>query len=237
MPPKKHFSSNFCPLLSAQNYVRDVESILDRVILHGHSESVILCGPSGCGKTVIVNEALSLYLADKRIAKKFRCIRVDGATQMDLGRCVDAILMQMTGTKVPRANGNLAGSVADKLKELCDALADRSGQTERGALIFIIDRIENFTDQRNQLLLYSLFDSGRDQGSPICVIGLSSVLDVLEKLEKRVKSRFSQRVIGMAGTLFADFEEFNEAVRFAMARKLSTISHEGDSLFFWFEFF
>ena len=133
-----------------------------------------------------------------------------------------------------RPNGNLAGTVAEKLKELCDALADMSTKSTRKAAVFVIDRLEHFADQRNQLLLYTLFDSAREQAFPICVIGLSTVLDVLEKMEKRVKSRFSQRVIAVSATLFATVEEFKKAIRFALEHRLVDSSQKSTFLFcFW----
>jgi len=64
-------------------------------------------------------------------------------------------------------------------------------------LIFIIDEIDLFCTHHNQTLLYNLFDVAQSAQTPICVLGITSRLDVIELLEKRVKSRFSHRQIFM----------------------------------------
>lgn len=63
------------------------------------------------------------------------------------------------------------------------------------SVIFILDDFHLFCDHTNQTLLYNLFDSAQSAQAPICVIGLTCRLDVVELLEKRVKSRFSHRQI------------------------------------------
>jgi origin recognition complex subunit 4 len=52
-----------------------------------------------------------------------------------------------------------------------------------------------FCAHHNQTLLYNLFDVAQSAQTPICVLGITSRLDVVELLEKRVKSRFSHRQI------------------------------------------
>lgn len=76
-------------------------------------------------------------------------------------------------------------------------------------IVFVIDEIDRYTHSARQTLLYNLFDmaqssssktgeDGRNKpasGTTISVIGLSTKTTVREQLEKRVKSRFSQRII------------------------------------------
>lgn len=69
-------------------------------------------------------------------------------------------------------------------------------------IVFIIDEIDKYTHSTKQTLLYNLFDMaqsssrvGSKKGTTITVIGLSTKTGVREQLEKRVKSRFSQRII------------------------------------------
>jgi origin recognition complex subunit 4 len=52
-----------------------------------------------------------------------------------------------------------------------------------------------FAEHTNQILLYNLFDIAQSQQTPICVIGVTSRLDCVGMLEKRVKSRFSHRIL------------------------------------------
>ena len=57
-------------------------------------------------------------------------------------------------------------------------------------------------------MLYNLFDIAQARKAPIVVLGLTTRVDVVETLEKRVKSRFSHRHIHLSlprsGPAFAD---------------------------------
>lgn len=75
-------------------------------------------------------------------------------------------------------------------------------------LIFIVEEFDLFCAHHNQTLLYNLFDVSQSAQTPICVLGISSRLDVIELLEKRVKSRFSHRQI----FLLPDSENFDERI-------------------------
>lgn len=76
-------------------------------------------------------------------------------------------------------------------------------------MIFIIEEFDLFCAHHNQTLLYNLFDVAQSAQTPICVLGLTSRLDVIELLEKRVKSRFSHRQI----YLLPESENFDERVK------------------------
>lgn len=79
---------------------------------------------------------------------------------------------------------------------------------DKQRLIFIVDEFDLFCSHHNQTLLYNLFDVAQSAQTPICVLGLTSRLDVVELLEKRVKSRFSHRQI----FLLPDSENFDNYV-------------------------
>lgn len=64
---------------------------------------------------------------------------------------------------------------------------------EQRFLVFVLEDLEKFAAHPQQNLLYSLFEMAL--ALPVYVLGASCRLDVLELLEKRVKSRFSQNVI------------------------------------------
>ena len=63
------------------------------------------------------------------------------------------------------------------------------------SVIVVMDEFDCFTTHKNQSLLYNLFDIAQSRQNPICVIGITCRLDVVELLEKRVKSRYSHRSI------------------------------------------
>lgn len=70
------------------------------------------------------------------------------------------------------------------------------GQDGSKRLIFLLEEFDLFCAHHNQTLLYNLFDVAQSAAqTPICVLGITSRLDVIELLEKRVKSRYSHRQI------------------------------------------
>lgn len=58
-----------------------------------------------------------------------------------------------------------------------------------------MDEFDLFATHARQTLLYNLFDIAQARKAPIAVVGLTSKVDVVETLEKRVKSRFSHRYV------------------------------------------
>lgn len=69
-----------------------------------------------------------------------------------------------------------------------------TGMTSQ-AVIFVIDEFDMFATHPRQTLLYNLFDIAQSRKAPIAVLGCTTRLDVVEMLEKRVKSRFSHRYV------------------------------------------
>ncbi len=63
------------------------------------------------------------------------------------------------------------------------------------SVIFVIDEFDLFATHARQTLLYNLFDIAQARKAPIAVLGLTTRVDVVESLEKRVKSRFSHRYV------------------------------------------
>ena len=72
-------------------------------------------------------------------------------------------------------------------------------ETEEGmaakSVVFIMDEFDLFALHPRQTLLYNLFDIAQARKAPIAVVGLTTRIEVVEMLEKRVKSRFSHRSI------------------------------------------
>lgn len=71
---------------------------------------------------------------------------------------------------------------------------DRSDHTAK-SVIFILDEFDLFASHPRQTLLYNLFDIAQARKAPIAVLGITTKIDVVESLEKRVKSRFSHRYV------------------------------------------
>lgn len=108
-------------------------------------------------------------------------------------------------------------NILDKTKlsekdDLSEEIVDENGfvikqRKQLMPIVFIIDHIDVYAQHAKQTLLYNLFDIAQssstktggeklgDKGTSISVIGLTTKTTVREQLEKRVKSRFSQRII------------------------------------------
>lgn len=82
-----------------------------------------------------------------------------------------------------------------------------------------MEHFDLFCAHHNQTLLYNLFDVAQSAQAPICVIGITSRTDVIELLEKRVKSRFSHRQYSL------NPEEHDFETRMNLFEKLLTISY------------
>ena len=65
-------------------------------------------------------------------------------------------------------------------------------------MVFVLDEFDLFTTHSRQTLLYNLFDIAQARKAPIVVLGLTTRIDVVESLEKRVKSRFSHRYVQLS---------------------------------------
>lgn len=63
------------------------------------------------------------------------------------------------------------------------------------SIIFVMDEFDLFAAHPRQTLLYNLFDIAQARKAPIAVLGLTTRIDVVKSLEKRVKSRFSHRYV------------------------------------------
>lgn len=74
------------------------------------------------------------------------------------------------------------------------------------SVVLVLDEFDLFAYHKNQSLLYNLFDIAQSKQNPLCVIGITCRLDVVELLEKRVKSRYSHRAILTFPTY--DFDEY-----------------------------
>ena len=81
------------------------------------------------------------------------------------------------------------GSFAEHLEFLLSSLK-RGDPNNSKPIVFVLEEFHLFCSHHNQTLLYNLFDMAQTRATPMVVIGISPELDVLESLEKRVRSRY-----------------------------------------------
>ena len=91
-----------------------------------------------------------------------------------------------------RSNRTQTSNYADTMASLLALLSHPSEITaaEEGvtskSVVFVIDEFDLFATHARQTLLYNLFDIAQARKAPIAVLGLTTRIDVVESLEKRV---------------------------------------------------
>lgn len=210
----KSQSSHVPPYLSSQ--YKSLHSLLAATVTAGESNSLLLLGSRGSGKTLLVETALS-DLQGGSNAEDFHVVRLNGFFQTDDKLALREIWRQLgREMAVPEDETGEVSSYADTMASLLsllshpeefgdpdgDAAVHVDDDTTNGrqqnkktskSVVFILDEFDLFTTHPRQTLLYNLLDIAQAKKAPIAVVGCSTRMDVVECLEKRVKSRFSHR--------------------------------------------
>lgn len=144
-------------------------------------------------------------LSEKDFYKNALIVHLNGLIHTDDRIALKAATVQM---KLENAvEGKVFGSFAENLSFLLACL--KSGDKSKSkSVVFILEEFDMFCAHHNQTLLYNLFDVSQSAQTPICVLGITCRLDVVELLEKRVKSRFSHRQVFLSPS----GDDFNERV-------------------------
>uniref|UniRef100_A0A8C1BJ13 Origin recognition complex subunit 4 n=1 Tax=Cyprinus carpio carpio TaxID=630221 RepID=A0A8C1BJ13_CYPCA len=167
--------------------------LLRRTAVHGESNSVLIVGPRGSGKTMLLGCVLRELMSLKEAQKNVLLVELNEKLQL----CNVGFLV-------------FQGSFAENLAFLLEALKKGDKSSSRPVL-FVLDEFDLFAHHKNQTLLYNLLDVSQSAQTPVAVLGLTCRLDVLELLEKRVKSRFSHRQIHLFSSL--SFAQYLDVVR------------------------
>ncbi|AAS50950.1 ABR178Cp [Eremothecium gossypii ATCC 10895] len=204
LPPEESGLPEF--VRSASN---EVERILVQSVIQKESHSAILVSPRSWYKTSIINHHLARLR--RQHDQQFVTVRLNGLIHTE-NAAINSIATQLENElrrvrkDVPATDFQLSqGSlteVFENILKLLNTVAVQMGRSSsvlpRSAkltVIFIFDEIDQFAGPIRQTLLYNLFDMVEHARVPVCIVGCTTKLNILEFLEKRVKSRFSQRLI------------------------------------------
>ncbi|XP_054268285.1 origin recognition complex subunit 4-like [Macrosteles quadrilineatus] len=179
--------------LSSSHFEKEYEQlryVLERTIKYGESDSALIIGFKGVGKTLLLNSALKSF--KDTVENDFITVQLNGLVHMDDNLALKEIIGQLHLDELE--GDRVAGSFSDNLLFLLHSLKTGDKETSK-PVIFILDEFHLFCYHRNQTLLYNLFEAAQASYAPICVVGMTTRIDVTELLEKRVKSRFSHRTI------------------------------------------
>ena len=216
-----------------------LHSLLRATIAAGESNSLLLLGSRGSGKSLLINHALEDL--SKSYSADFHVVRLNGFYQTDDKLGLREIWRQLgREMAVPEDETSEVSSYADTMASLLsllshpEDLADPDGMIldsdnkdivtkTAKSVIFVLDEFDLFTTHPRQTLLYNLFDIAQAKKAPIAVLGCTTRMDVVECLEKRVKSRFSHRWLHV--TSLKSLSMFEEAV--AQVLCLPLVEREG----------
>ncbi|ANZ75990.1 BA75_02595T0 [Komagataella pastoris] len=202
-------------LYGLDDHYRQVYSLCKHCLDDLQSRSLLLMGPRNTGKTSLVNQVLSEL--EKEHPKGFITIKLNGIFQTDDRKAVrefahqlDIKLSQLAGYDtildrivskdkfVTVEKKNITHTLESILRILDSKRLQQNSEDEiKGnniPIIVILETFEVFVNQR-QSFLYNLLDITQNGSSPMSVIGITNKLNTRELLEKRVKSRFSQRIL------------------------------------------
>ncbi|CAH0717010.1 unnamed protein product, partial [Brenthis ino] len=178
-----------------ENERKHVYDLISRAVLQGESHSALIIGPRGCGKTTLINSVLHQVASEADLVNDAIIVKLNGLVHHDDKIALKSITAQM---QLENAVGDrVFGTFAENLSFLLSCLM--SGVDRRcKSMVFILEEFDMFChSNKTQTLLYNLFDITHSKQAPMCVLGITNRIDVMELLEKRVKSRFSHRHIFM----------------------------------------
>jgi len=180
---------SFCEHTSPEMH-KVCDEIFNNVLKMGpqgaENNSVLLLGEAGSGKTHVVEWCLKELL---RVEPTTVVLRAKGSAYATDVECLRHLATQMTTRldAVPHANASFKAGM-DWIKSV---FAGSFKQAR--AMVMVLDQFEHFCSRARQTLLYNLFDIAQEAGVHLSVIGTSEKMDVMDSLEKRIRSRFSMR--------------------------------------------
>ncbi|NXI02060.1 ORC4 protein, partial [Pachycephala philippinensis] len=186
---------------------RHLLELLKRTTVHGESNSALIIGPRGSGKTALLNHVLKDLREMKQVTENLLEVHLNGKLNI-IDPTNDKVALKEITRQLQLENvvgDKVFGSFAENLAFLLEALR-RGNRTSSCPILFVLDEFDLFVHHKNQTLLYNLFDISQSAQTPVTVIGLTCRQDVLELLEKRVKSRFSHRQIYLMNSF--DFKQY-----------------------------
>lgn len=170
-------------------------SLLKNSLSSRQSCSFLLVGPQFCGKSTLLRSVLSGGLGEEVASVWLRgsFFRDDSSALAELERPIMA---------------------ADQEEFHFDSDFDRFKRHLSASASFLVVVLEEFEQfcirPQKQSFLYSLFSCVHENSAPLIVVGESARQNCLELLEKRVKSRFSNRVFRLES--FASVDSFKAEI-------------------------
>ncbi|KAK9473677.1 origin recognition complex, subunit 4 [Dipodascopsis tothii] len=197
------------PLVGLDEVYNKIYSLMEQTVTEGEGNSCLLIGPRACGKTAVVETALAELR--RQHPYEFLTVRLSGFAQTDDKMALREISTQLEAERAAmdapadrddtegRARRSKPSSeVMARLLALLAHPEEHGTSYDVVSIVVVLDEFDRFTMHARQMLLYNLFDIAQSRKAPVCVIGVSARMNAGDMLEKRVKSRFSHRVLQVA---------------------------------------
>ncbi|KAI4717612.1 hypothetical protein E4T48_06146 [Aureobasidium sp. EXF-10727] len=218
------------PFTNLSSEYEKLAHVINQTIVAGESNSILVIGARGTGKSAIVDTILADQA--RQNPDLFHAVRLNGFIHTDDKMALRDIWRQL-GREMSLDDDDMAKNAADTLTTLLALLSHpeelgRPADQVTKSVIFVLDEFDLFTTHPRQTLLYNLFDIAQSRKAPIAVIGTTTRFDVVEQLEKRVKSRFSHRHVHLSSAAnLSIYREMcqNALLPFAAVEKVSEDAH------------
>ena len=172
-----------------------LRSLLKSTVRHVESNSILVCGARGCGKSTFVEQGLKSECDPNQTEIMYFNGFMD----------TEATKLFQNMRAVAEAEGRSVSVLMDSLKHKCTS--------SQSTVIVVLDEFDRFCKHTDQTFLYNIFDLSQ-KCRQLFVIGMTTRLDCLELLEKRVKSRMNQTVIHLncPFTGVTEYREFASSI-------------------------
>lgn len=210
------------PLIGLDNEYQKVLQLVEQTIVAGEGNSMLVIGARGSAKTTLVESVLTQMTIEHK--DEFYVVRLSGFFHTDDKLASKEVWRQLgremeVDDDAMGSRSNYADTLTSLLALLSHpidllAIDEKPGQTTK-SVVFIIEEFDLFTSHPRQTLLYNLFDIAQSRKAPIAVLGLTTKINVVESLEKRVKSRFSHRYVYLS--MPKSFQAFRDVCLVALS--------------------
>jgi hypothetical protein len=166
-------------------FLQQFSQFVRRHITENKSETVLITGPPSCGKTKLLDH---IFTKDPSLTERLLLFRLNGLIHSIESSAIQEISSQYNiQTKI------VHDYQCDNLQILLETIANER-KDKKVYFVFILDHFEQFTYQKLNSILYTLFDAvySDKKSYSILTVAVSNRSDCLELPEKRLKSRFSQ---------------------------------------------
>eukprot|EP00002_Diphylleia_rotans_P026740 TRINITY_DN534_c0_g1_i1.p1 TRINITY_DN534_c0_g1~~TRINITY_DN534_c0_g1_i1.p1 ORF type:complete len:604 (+),score=151.88 TRINITY_DN534_c0_g1_i1:91-1812(+) len=180
---RKQLSSLHRPdaVVGLDSQMQQLHASIQAMLERDESNATLLLGFRGSGKSLVLQSCVD----DLKQKFDFSCVYLNGCIQKTDKLALREIVQQL----YPDPQQRRGIPVIDIQEMFYQHLL--SGKHT----VLILDEFDMFTQKSRQSFLYNILDALQADTIKLSIVGLSCRMDVLDLLEKRVRSRFSNSVI------------------------------------------